>query len=328
MSDLAFGDLARRFPLLRQNAVLKSQAADAGAEVTSGRAADAGTHLGGALNQLAALDAAQTRLAGYGRATSLLAVRAEAMAGVLTHVANLSDDLAGQLLQAAGVGDGGQMTAAAQRAQTVFGQFVAAMNTRAGDVTVMAGARPDAPALADAAEILSQARAAVQGANGVAGFEAALDTWLNNPQGFGALYRGGGATAAVAVAPGETLSLDATAADPALRQTVKGMVIAALAGDGPAPAAAALVRRGAEVLAEGAAPRAQLAARVGAAQAQLDEAATRNAAEDSALSLQRNALVGVDGYDAATRLQTAEGQLQTLYAVTARLAKLRLVDYL
>ena len=70
------------------------------------------------------------------------------------------------------------------------------------------------------------------------------------------------------------------------------------------------------------------AATLGLAQNRISTTAIRNASERSALELARNAIISADPYETATRLQDAQNQLETLFAVTARLSRLSLTDYL
>ena len=60
----------------------------------------------------------------------------------------------------------------------------------------------------------------------------------------------------------------------------------------------------------------------------VEQADTRNGAQQTALSLARSNLVAADPYETASALTQTEGNLQTLYALTARLSRLSLTDYL
>jgi flagellar hook-associated protein 3 FlgL len=82
------------------------------------------------------------------------------------------------------------------------------------------------------------------------------------------------------------------------------------------------------VLLEAADARGALAARIGTAQERIANATTRNSAEATALQIARIGIVSADPYEAATALTEAESQLDTLYAVTARLSRLSLANYL
>lgn len=79
----------------------------------------------------------------------------------------------------------------------------------------------------------------------------------------------------------------------------------------------------------GAAPGlAEAQASLGETQARLDTGLTRLTGERDALSLTLQDLVGADTYEAVTRLEEAQTQLEILYAFTARTARLSLTEYL
>ena len=60
----------------------------------------------------------------------------------------------------------------------------------------------------------------------------------------------------------------------------------------------------------------------------MEQAATRNDAEGTGLRIMHNRLASADPYEAATALTDAEARLEKLYALTARLSRLSLMDYL
>ncbi|MGL6211969.1 MAG: flagellin, partial [Paracoccaceae bacterium] len=131
---------------------------------------------------------------------------------------------------------------------------------------------------------------------------------------------------------GETARIDITAAEPAIRDTLKGLAMAALLDRGllanQPNARADVVRRSGEVLSQGQEARGILMARLGTAQFQIEQAEQRNMAETSALGIARSELLAVDGYEAGSRLQEAQTQLETLYALTSRMSRLSLVNFL
>ena len=69
-------------------------------------------------------------------------------------------------------------------------------------------------------------------------------------------------------------------------------------------------------------------AEIGSAQAHIENASARNAAEKTALEISRNELVAVDPYETATRLEAVRNQLDTLYALTVRMSRLSLAEYM
>jgi flagellar hook-associated protein 3 FlgL len=117
-----------------------------------------------------------------------------------------------------------------------------------------------------------------------------------------------------------------------VRDTLKGLALAAMLDRGTlggnAAQRAELAKTAGAVLLEAADARGALAARIGTAQERTANAATRNMAEATALQIARIGMVSADPYEAATALTEAESQLDTLYAVTARLSRLSLANYL
>jgi flagellar hook-associated protein 3 FlgL len=74
--------------------------------------------------------------------------------------------------------------------------------------------------------------------------------------------------------------------------------------------------------------RITLAARIGSVEAQVEAAQSRNGAEETALGILRSDIGAVDPYEAATRLEAARAQLESLYLITARVSRLSLVEFL
>lgn len=71
-----------------------------------------------------------------------------------------------------------------------------------------------------------------------------------------------------------------------------------------------------------------LRARVGYGQETIETVTTRLTAEGHALDLAISDLTAADPYDTASALEAAQLQLETLYAVQARLSSLGLAGYL
>ena len=71
-----------------------------------------------------------------------------------------------------------------------------------------------------------------------------------------------------------------------------------------------------------------LARRIGTVEAQIEVARSRNSAEETSLDILRSEIGSVDPYEAGTRLETIRSQLESLYLVTARVARLSLAEYL
>lgn len=333
MVMISLGDMAQSFLQRRQNVDLKAEVQLRAHEMTTGIARDLGGHLRGEFAPLAGIESALSRLQGYARTATEAGILTGAMQTALSAVDDAATMLAPVLFGAATTANVGSVGAAAREARQGFATVVSMYNTRFGDRALFAGNETAQSPLPDAETLLTQMETVIAGSLTPDDAEAALDTWLNDPLGFATqVYQGGAALAGIPVGPGQTAKIDVTAADPAMRATLKGFAMAALldrgmfAGNGAARVQ--VLRRAGEVLAEGASDRAHMAGQLGTTEGQIAAASVRNSAEVSALEIARNGLVSIDPYEAATKLEAAQSQLEALYTVTARLSRLNLVDFL
>jgi len=267
--------------------------------------------------------------------TNDTATMAGAMQTVLQTIEHQTDDLVPALLNL-GLTEGlGTLNRLTTEVRQGLDGVISALNTRLGDRSLFAGIAADQPALANADTILTALDAAISasGAVTIGEIDAAVTTWFADPAGFSSVgYLGGEPLSPLYLSPEDQVQGMLTAAHPALRDTLKGMALVALAdraaGASGAGIRMALARRGGETLLQNRSDRAALAADLGMAEARIEAAATRNQAEKSALELARNGLLVVDPFEAATRMEATQSQLEALYAVTARLSRLNLVDFL
>lgn len=332
MTNITLGDLAQAHVLRRESTALKAQLRTLSQEVTTGRAADTARAVSGDLVPLAAIETSIGRAGGYRAATAELGLFLGGMQSVLERVDGLAQSLSTTLLTTANTGHATMLAATAAEARERFDAAVSALNTRLGDRTLFAGVETAGPALAGATAILDAVAAAAAGATSAADVEAAVRAWFDGP-GFATLgYRGGAPAPALPVSPEDSVAAGITAADPAIRDTLAGLAMAALLDRGLPSGLHAdridLARRAGEALVAAQTDRAALAGRIGTAEARVEAAAQRNTAEVSALEIARADILAVDDYAAATRLQATQTQIETLHAVTARLARLSLVDFL
>lgn len=333
MSMISLGDLAQNFMLRRQNTDLKSVLQVLTQEMTTGAAADTGRHVSGDYAPLAGIDASLSRLAGYKSTTSEAALLSGAMQTVLETVESMISSLGPQLLSASSGTTATQVNAVAGEAHQKLQTAMALYNTDLAGRTLFAGVATDGVATVDMETLLAMLETEIIGAVSGAGVASRIAAWFDAPTGYSATgYLGGGPMSPVAVAPGETADLGFTAADPGIRETLKGLAMAALldrgALAGDAPGRADLARRAGESLINSATARANMAARVGTVQGQIEAASVRNSAETTSLQIARNGITAVDPYETASRLEATRLQLETLYTLTARISRLSLVDYL
>ena len=335
MSLIGFGDLAQSNAMRHHMTQTKSEMTRLSQELTTGQASDTPRHLSGDMGPLLAIDTSLARLQGYGAVTRELALFADAMQTGLATISDVALTTANGLIAASGTAATTHVGTAATAANSALHSTLSTLNTRFGDRTLFAGMDTSGLAMTSAETFLTALEGAIAtaGATDVAAAEAAIDVWMSAPGGYeGTAYLGGTPLGAVPIAAGEAAALDVTANDPALRNTLKGLAMAALVDRGIFPGQPDLQRdlaqRAGEVLLAGETDRAHLAARLGGLQSQIDLAQTRNESEASALNIARVGMVEIDPYETATRLQDAETQLQLIYTLTARISRLSLADYL
>lgn len=336
MTFTSIGDLAQSMTLRRQNADLALRLDRLGRETVTGLADDRAAAVSGRFSALSGIERALATLAAHDRAAAEAAVLTSAVAAALSGLDDLTAGFGAELAGLAGASDIGTATLGTE-ARARLDQAFSLLGASAGGRHLFAGAATDTAPLAGTDTLMTALSAVAAGAATVEDVVTAVGDWFAAPAGAGgyldAVYLGSDSRM-TGFRPGDdtTAAAPPTAADPALRAVIEGLALAALvdggtfAGDDGAQAQ--LLEAAGERLLAAAPGLVTLQARTGAAGSAIADAQTRNGAEAAALELARAGLIGVDQYDAATELQAVQTQIETLYAVTARLSQLSLADYL
>jgi flagellar hook-associated protein 3 FlgL len=335
MSLVSLGDLAQSFLLKRYSVAAKLDISQRATELTTGRVVDTAKHLSGDLVPIQALESSLGRLNSFQTVTKEAAVFLAALQGSLGSISNVAAGQSQTLLSAALAGTVQGVDAAASAAEQSFRTVISMLNTQVGGRSLFAGNQTQNAAVVDADTMLVQIEAAVATAGAVTpqDIEAAVGQWFSGPGGYAATgYLGGPQIGNLAIAPGEDVRLDVQATDPGLLSTLKALATGALLGRGALagqPAARQdLAQRAGTALLVAQSDLTYLSARVGANEAQVEDANTRNLAESAALALTLNNLLSVDPYEAATKLQESQTQLEKIYVITARMSRLSFTEYM
>lgn len=337
MTIVHTGDMARSYLFTRQNSTLKTEAAKLSLEMASGQKADLARATSGDLMTLAALNHRIGLLASHKTATAEADLFTETVQTALETSQSLIGDLAPALADAGVTSNPTQMRAVAFDARQRLFTAVSALNAQTGDRYVLSGAGTDGAPLAGAQEILNGLSAAIAGQPTASDALGAIDAWFDAPAGGGGfadqIYGGSAAPLApFAIEADARAQLTTTAMDPAIRDTLKGLAVAALVADGAFagnPSAQSLLLKGAgETLFAANDGLAELRGQIGSVQGRIASAETRNSAESSTLQIARAGIVGADPYETASALEATQTQLETLYSLTARLSRLSLADFL
>jgi flagellar hook-associated protein 3 FlgL len=332
MTRISVGDASLTNILARQGADLRNQVQRASTEVATGRHSDIAAVLRGDVSPLLAIDASLSRLAAFQTTTTDVAFQASAQQSVLSSISSLADGITTTLIAARDFPTTAQVDTVAADARARLESVVGLLNTQASGRAVFSGMATDTAPLASSEALLDALQAAVSSAVNAQEVADGVSAWFADPEGYGAFYQGGDPLHPIPVGPGETATLSTTALDPTLRDTLAGFAMAALIDrgvlGGDADQRARLAERAGQKLMASEDSRTTLAARIGTVEAQIEDARTRNAAEATSLGILRSDIGSADPYEAATRLESASTQLESLYLVTSRVSQLRLVDFL
>lgn len=329
---VSVGDASLTNILARQGADLRAQVQRAAQEVATGRSADIGKALRGDFSPLLAVDASLARLAAFKSTAADAAFQVAAQQASLQGLSQLASGISTALLGARDVATPAQIDTLAADARGRLASAVGLLNAQASGRAVFSGQATGTLPLGPVEDLMAALETAAAGATTAGQVAAAVTTWFANPLGFGAFYQGGPALTPVPVAPDETAEVTTTAMDPAIRDTLASLAMAALLDRGVLASdqgeRARLAATAGQELMRGEDARVTLQARIGAVEAQIESARTRNGAEETALGILRSETGSVDPYEAATRLETIRTQLESLYLVTARVSRLSLTEYL
>ena len=334
MKIQSIGDLAQSLMLRQQNAGLKQTMQRLTSELSTGRVQDTSKHLSGDYSRLTDIERSMTLLAGYKTAGNEAAVFASATQFALERMQSVTSDLGTDLIQ---ISASTLSSVLETNSATALGQFeslVSALNTDVAGRGLFSGAATDRAAVVGADDLLADLRTAMAGAATAADLRAAADTYFGPAGGFETTgYSGSNAPIApMALRDGETVVLDIKADDQAFRNMLKETALAALATD---PAFGLSRTEQAEVMNTAGQnlltvqdDLTNLRAGVGFAEARIENFQARTEAERISAEYAKGALLSVDPYEAATRLEDAQFQLESLYSVTVRLSRLNLTSFM
>lgn len=328
-------DLARSYQLRLGQAGLKSRLDALSKETTTGLKSDIPRALNGNLANITAIEGRLTMLEAFSRnmaeADSLLS----SMQTALSQLQSSSSRNGTLLLSGALTSSDTSLMINVRQAAADFEGAVSALNTSVGGRSAFSGTRTDGPAVSNPDEIIDQISAFIGSATTAADILSAVDSYFEAPLGSGGYidtgYLGADGVNSVEISPDRKISTDLTAISSELRDTVKGLAIMAYASRNGALAihtVRELSQAAGTLLVNGEAGVTAAQAHVGVQQDLLATTRTKNEAETASLNIARNGLVAADPYESSAALKEVEANIETVYALTARLSKLTLLDYL
>lgn len=331
------GDQARAFVLQTQTARLRGTLQTLTDELSSGYVADPAMRLSGNTVRLNHFESQISNLTQYKSTGEEAAGIAQATRQVLEA---LQADMSEFRITTLSTSSGTAPTAVPLRASEAESLFVSAigrLNTEIAGLHLFAGQSTDRPPLVAAEDILAEMRLLTDGMSTMADIETAISNWFDaGPGGGGYLdFAYGGTIGQVRtarIAEDRVIRFSTSAATPAIRDALKGLAVAIMAGSDLIAVddveRLRMVQRAGEMLMSNETAMLDEIGRVGLLEAIADRFSTEHANTLAVARIGRAQLTSADPYQTATALQQVQTQMETLYTLTARLSGLTLVDYL
>ena len=332
MSSIGVPTLLAHSRLTAATSDLRRQSEAARIEVITGRKGDLPLALGRGVGEAHLLQKAINDVSQHHAAIAQFNLRATVAQSAVQSITAGASALNAELIAALGRGDETVVAASEDIARNALEQAFTRLNARVEGRSIFAGDGVDEPALSDTSVLITDIAAIYSTALTPAQFEADLDVYFNDPVGGFAtnIYQGGpGEIASIEITKGEIMRGAAKADEQPIKELLRGLVVIAVAaGQGPSPNRDASLRSAGSTLLNAADASIGIVTRIGTEQQRASNAAIRLNEEEAALTAAYNAKTSRDPYEAASRLQNLESQIEAAYVLTSRLSRLSLTNYL
>lgn len=335
MGMLSIGDLAQTFMLRRRNTQLKNEINQMTEQLASGRKADLGVALYSDFSYFADIERSMQTLDGYDFAIGEAATLTSGIQTTLAEIGTRSSDLGARLLASGGTRSEALLDNAGRVAGEDMASIVSQLNAGIAGRALFSGASTDQPPLASAEDMLAALKVTVASETSLAGIVGQVDAWFfASGGGFEAIgYLGSSQPLApFQLGDDENIQFTMTAEDDHLREILRSAALAALSVDTSlgysVELKANLQTEAGQSLLSAQYGLAERSADLGFVQERIDASAARNAIARSGLEMARTSLLEADPYETATRLESAQFQLEGLYSLTVRMSQLTLMDFM
>lgn len=306
-------------------------------EVTTGQVADRGLHLGVRTGQSVSLDRDIARLDNIKSTNGIATARLEATQDALGETREVAEQMLGMLTTMLN----GALEPAVPRTQarSVLETMNAVMNTTVGGDYIFAGTNTDVRPLADFTDPDSTARIAFDGL--ASSLTEPIDigqmaTFLGNLEtemlgaGWSAWSQATDATIQSRIALGETAQTSVSANEDGIRKLAmaSAIIFGLVDRDMDAAAYRLLTEKAVELTSGAINDITSVQSQVGLVQGRVSQANDRLTLQADLFKRTQIDMVGVDPFEASTRLTSLLAQVETSYALTARIQQLSLLKFM
>jgi flagellar hook-associated protein 3 FlgL len=334
MTVTTFGDAARQSILSRNTTRLKGDIARLTQEMSTGLVSDPARHLQGQITTLARLEGAIIRAEAARPAAMQINVQLEGQYAALESVESLIMSASETALRPELLMTDDRLPPVAAQMGQALEHVVGLLNTQAGGRSLFAGVATDQAALAPARQMLTQIAALVPNGASPADIDQIVADWFGPGGGFeqGSYLGGPSVASSIELDNGLILAAAPTATDAPIRAVLAGLAKGALMENSmvalpPQSQRAVLMGLG-DTLRSSAEGLRGVMEKTGQAQARTESALSRLQAAQVSAEIARTNLIGADPYESATALQDSIGRLEQIFALTARLSRMSLSNYL
>lgn len=220
-------------------------------------------------------------------------------------------------------------------AKDILGRTIARLNVQSAGTTLFAGTQTDGVAMASADDVLASVKTAISGALTISDVIDGVQNWMNDPvSGFQSqAYLGNrGDAMPIRVGQDRLIQEGTRADDPALAKTVQNLILASLSVDQDFALSlegqSGLLEHAANGLRSAEGQITGLRASLGYVESEISKGRTEAGAEIAMAKQLRATTLGIDEFEVASKIQQAELQLEKIYTLTARSARMSLLEYL
>lgn len=330
----SLGDMTLHFQSLRNTGSMKTRLATLSQEMSSGIVSDITRSLKGDTRAFDALSNEISTIQAFQENNSETSNALDALQLTLQRADAQRENSSSSFLTITIDSSRNQTENAALSARAAFFDVVNGLNSSFGERSMLSGTAVDQLPFADPAAMLASIVADVGGATQKDDVIAAIDAWFDDAGGgFETVgYLGNQKSLQRSISSDMSIELDAKGDDPAFRDVLKGFAYGAVAQEIsatlPDRELADLIQSSGVQLLESADGFSYLQGQVGEVQQAVADGETANAHQLSTYELARSDLVKADPFETAIMLQDVQTQLETHFAVTARLSNLSLMDFL
>ncbi|MFS4437024.1 flagellin [Paracoccaceae bacterium GXU_MW_L88] len=305
----------------------------AGYEITTGLAENKLAHLKGDVSHLYAVERNLRAWEVQEKNLQLSVGRGNATVSALEAINGLVGDFPAEITDAAGK-NFHELKLKLVTAEGRFEDAVRHLNSSYAGQSLFSGAATDRPAIADHENIMTDLSVAVAAATTAADVENAVESYFAPGGAFEtSRYLGSEISAPDARVSDQTeVEVSTRAIDPAIVGVLKNFAKLNLVSQGATSLSQdeqkKLAANASMDLLESGSKLTERTAAIGYNLARVEERSIALASQRTVLQMEKNNLIGVDQYEAASRYEHLQTQLQATYQITTRLSRLNLFSHL